>query len=499
MVLRLCIPENMTMKLFEPLNVGGFRIANRVMVPAMVTRLSGEDGLVNRDIVDRYVRYAQGGPGLIVIEAMAVHHAKSGPLLRISDDQFVPGLADLAQRIHDTSDSKVVPQIIHFMKVAKSGWRQTVDMLSLADIDRIVEEFGDAVARAREARFDGAELHAAHAYTLSSFLSRANPRKDEYGGDTLEGRLRLIERIFDNIRRKAGADFPVGVRFLADEFIKDGYTVSDARLIGLRLAQLGAAYLSLSVGGKFEDAVHLPGQVPYPYTGYSGDRCMPGDWYPPMPHVQFSAEVKAFIKSYGYDTPVATAGKISNPDDAERLVAGGAVDIIGIARGLLADPDWPRKVRQGQRDRIVKCDYCNVCKHLDGTHMRVICALWPQGALQAPPDDHSAAAPSWESNGANLTVAVGDGKATLKWNKAAGAARYDVCRTDPLGNDQVIDAVKVTRWEDHNLLAGMSYRYHVRIYGSAGQGGASSNTVTVMLPLPAFAERIHWPHVDRTN
>src|ERR1035441_4352251 len=100
------------------------------MVPAMVTRLSGEDGLVNKDISDRYVRYAQGGAGLIVIEAMAVHTAKSGPLLRISDDQFVPGLADLARRIHDASDSKVVPQIIHFMKVAKSGWRQTIDMLS---------------------------------------------------------------------------------------------------------------------------------------------------------------------------------------------------------------------------------------------------------------------------------------------------------------------------------------------------------------------------------
>jgi 2,4-dienoyl-CoA reductase-like NADH-dependent reductase (Old Yellow Enzyme family) len=369
------------MKLFEPLNIGGMHIANRVMVPAMVTRLSGEDGLVNQDIMDRYDRYAQGGAGLIVIEAMAVHHAKSGPLLRISDDRFVPGLADLARRIHGTSDSKVVPQIIHFMKVAKSGWRQTVDMLSLADIDRIVEEFGDAVARAREARFDGAELHSAHAYTLASFLSRANPRKDEYGGDTLEGRLRLITRIFENIRRKVGEEFPVGVRFLADEFIKDGYTVSDAKLIGLRLAQLGAAYLSLSVGGKFEDAVHLPGQVPYPYTGYSGDRCMPGDWYPPVPHAHFSAEIKSFIRAYGYDTPVATAGKISDPDDAERLVVSGAVDIIGIARGLLADPDWPHKVQRGERDRIVKCDYCNVCKHLDGTHMRVICALWPQGSL----------------------------------------------------------------------------------------------------------------------
>jgi 2,4-dienoyl-CoA reductase-like NADH-dependent reductase (Old Yellow Enzyme family) len=304
----------------------------------------------------------------------------------------------------------VVPQIIHFLKVAKSGWRQTVDMLSLNEIDRIVEEFGDAVARARTAGFDGAELHSAHAYTLASFLSRANPRTDDYG-ETLEGRLHLSTRIFDNIRRKVGNDFPVGVRFLADEFIKDGYTVSDAKLIGLRLAQLGAAYLSLSVGGKFEDAIHVAGQVPYPYTGYSGDRCMPGDWYPAVPHAQFSAEIKTFIMAHGFDTSVATAGKISHPDDAERLVATGAVDIVGIARGLLADPDWPNKVRRGEADRIVQCDYCNVCKHLDGTHMRVICALWPQGSLQAPPDDRGTEVPQWSADGAGLVATVGKGRA----------------------------------------------------------------------------------------
>ena len=252
------------MKLLEPLNIGGMVVPNRIMVPAMVTRLSGEDGFVNQDIVDRYVRYAQGGVGLIVVEAMAVHQSKAGPLLRISDDKFVPGLRDLARRIHDASHSKVVPQIIHFLKVAKSGWRQTVDMLALAEIDRIVEEFGDAVVRAREAGFDGAELHSAHAYTLASFLSRVNPRMDEYGGNTLEGRLRLIGRVFESIRRKVGEDFPVGVRFLADEFIKNGYTVVDAKLIGLRLAELGAAYLSLSVGGKFEDAVHFRARYPIP-------------------------------------------------------------------------------------------------------------------------------------------------------------------------------------------------------------------------------------------
>jgi 2,4-dienoyl-CoA reductase-like NADH-dependent reductase (Old Yellow Enzyme family) len=474
------------MKLFQPLEINGMVIQNRIMVPAMVTRLSGEEGVVNQDIIDRYVRYAQGEAGLIVVEAMAVHHSKSGPLLRISDETFVPGLADLARRIHDTSGSKVVPQIIHFLKVAKSGWRQTVDMLSLEDIDRIVDEFGNAVARAREAGFDGAELHSAHAYTLASFLSRTNKRQDEYGGQTLEGRLRLIGRVLENARGKAGKDFPLGVRFVADEFIKDGYTVNDAKVIALRLAQIGVDYLSLSVGGKFEDAVHLPGQVLYPYTGYSGDRAMPGDWYPPVPHAHFSAEIKAYIKAHGYDTPVATAGKLSNPDDAERLVGSGQVDIIGIARGLLADPDWPKKIRNDERDRVIQCDYCNVCKHLDGTHSRVICSLWPQGSLQAPADDPTVNAPQWGPSGANLTATAGKGTITLKWTKAPGAARYDVCRADPVGQVRLEDAVKVTRWEDSNVLAGTRYRYYVRAYAATGQGSPPSNTVFVELPLPDY-------------
>jgi hypothetical protein len=119
----------------------------------------------------------------------------------------------------------------------------------------------------------------------------------------------------------------------------------------------------------------------------------------------------------------------------------------------------------------------------------VICALWPQGSLQAPPDDRSTEAPRWNAEGAKLTATMGEGKAMLKWNKAAGAVRYDVCRTDPLGNVEIADAVKVTRWEDHGLLAGMPYRYHVCAYGAAGQGGATSNTVTVSLPMPDLAAR----------
>ena len=474
------------MKLFEPLAIGGMVIPNRIMVRAMVTRLSGEDGFVNQAISDRYAGYAAGGVGLVVVEAMAVHHAKSGPLLRISEDKYVPGLADMVKRIHDTSDSKVVPQIIHFMKVARTGWRQTVDTLALQEIDAIVEQFGDAVRRARGAGSAGAELHAAHAYTLASFLSRANRRSGEYGGDSLEGRLRLIGRGMENIRRKVGADFPVCIRIDSEQFIRDGYTVEDSKLIALRLAQLGFGYISLSVGGKFEDAIHKPGEVPYPYTGYSGDRAMPGNWYPPMVHAHLAAEIRSFVRAKGYQVPIAVAGKISDPDDAESVIAGGKADIVAIARGLLADPYWPTKVRAGQRDRIVQCDYCNVCKALDGAHRTVICALWPQGSIQAPKDDPTVQAPQWTQPETNLTAIAKESRVELKWPKAAGATTYQVYRADAQGDPEMIDAVKVTFWINNGVLGGHTYRYFVRPCAATGKPGQRSNTAKVEVPAPDY-------------
>jgi len=476
------------MKLLEPIDINGMQVPNRIVVPAMVTRLSGSDGFVNDDIIDRYVRYAEGETGLIVVEAMAVHQSKSGPLLRVSDDKFIPGLAELARRVHDTSDSKVVPQIIHFLKVARSGWRQTLDMLSTQDIEQIIEEFGDAFARAREAGFDGAEVHSAHAYTLSSFLSRANPRTDEYSGQTLEGRLRMTGRVMENIRRKAGDDFPVGIRFVADEFIKGGYTVKDAKLLALRMAQLGFDYLSLSVGGKFEDAVHVDGQVLYPYTGYSGDRCMPGARYPDMTHAHLGGEIKAFLNEHGHNVPVMVAGKISKPADAERLVSEGTVDMVAIARGLLADPDMPKKIRLGQEDQIVKCDYCNVCKHQDGTHRPVRCFLWPTGASQAPAYNSTNRTPHWDQEDDVLSVKMIDGTAELRWAKAEGdPVYYDVYRADDQGEVAVIDAVKVRRWVDEEIMAGRQYHYHVRACGPTGRASAPSNSVIVDPQMPDFA------------
>lgn len=478
------------MKLLEPLDINGMVLPNRVAVPAMVTRLSGEDGFVNQPIIDRYVRYAQGHVGLIVVEATAIHTSKSGPLLRLSADEFIPGHRDLVRQVHDASDSRIVPQIIHFLKVARSGWRQTIDSLTTEDIDRIVEQFGEAAARAREAGYDGVELHSAHAYTLSSFLSRRNPRRDEYDGRTLEGRLAMFGRVMQSVRRHVGNDWPVGVRFLAEEAIKEGYTVEEAKLIALRMAQLGVDYISLSVGGKFEDAVHREGQPLYPYTGYSGDRCMPGDWYPPLPHAHLAAAVKQYINAKGFHVPVISVGKISDPADAERLLQTGEADMIGMARQLLADPDWVKKVEEQRADQIVRCIYCNVCKQLDENFKEVTCFLWPKGLQQAPPDAVDGDAPRWPEGGAGLTATVERGQVKLSWNRALPGttpiAGYNVYRAEDDGVARVTEAVKSTKHTDRVVLGGLRYTYYVRGHDAAGRATPPSEVIRLEMPLPIF-------------
>jgi len=473
-------------KLMAPLAINSMVIPNRVIVPAMVTRLSGDDGFVNQAIMDRYVRFAEGHVGLIVVEATAIHNAKSGPLLRLSDDKFIAGHKELVDRVHGAGPSKIVPQIIHFMKVARSGWRQTLDMLSVEDVRAIIRQFGAAACRVREAGYDGVELHAAHAYTLASSLSRLNRRRDRYDGHTLEGRLALFGDVYSEVRAMVGEDFPVGVRFLADEMIKDGYTLEDSRLIALRMAQLGCDYISLSVGGKFEDAVYHEGRPLYPYTGYSGDRCMPGALYPALPHIEYPTQIRSYLRAKGYDTPVVAIGKISAPVDAERVLQEGRGDMIGMARQLLSDPDWPKKVSAGREDEILRCIYCNVCKQLDENFKQVTCFLWPKGALQAPGEDICADRPSWP-DGAGLTARVEKGMVRLTWTPARGprVLGYDIYRAEDQGTVTCIEAKKSTKFDDRTVLGGLSYTYYVRAFGEAGAPSRPSNSVRIDMPWAA--------------
>ena len=296
----------------------------------------------------------------------------------------------------------------------------------------------------------------------------------------------MFGKVFTRVRAAVGDDFPVGARFLAEEAIKDGYGLPDSQRIALRMAQLGADYISLSVGGKFEDAVHREGHPLYPYTGYSGDRCMPGDWYPPLPHAHLAAGIKLYVNAKGYAVPIISVGKISDPDEAESLLRDGKADLIGMARQLLADPDWVRKVAERRPEAIIRCIYCNVCKQLDENFKLVSCFLWPKGATQAPHDDRRSAGPSWPP-GAELKAAAETGTIRLTWSRATGEiAGYDIHRAEDSGLARVIEAVKSAKFKDDQVLGGLGYSYYVTAYDSSGRHSPPSNVVKIAMPIPDF-------------
>jgi 2,4-dienoyl-CoA reductase-like NADH-dependent reductase (Old Yellow Enzyme family) len=424
-------------------------LPNRIWLPAMVTWRGSPDGFVTPAVREIYLRYARGGAGMLVLEATGVRDVPSGPLLRLSHERYVPGLRALVSALRVHTDALIVPQIIDFLKIARRrptraylhdsvrrghlpvevlalsdaefeaqlahwlpepraqrdflfGYRQTIEDLDAAEIRRIPGWFASAARRAREAGFDGVELHYAHAYTLASFLSSSNGRRDEYGG-SLANRLRLPLEVLAAVRAEVGHDFVVGCRYLGSEDVLQadggiaGTTLEEACLLGVELARAGLDFLSVSRGGRFEDARQPPvDEAAYPYTGHSGHACIPrrkGE--PAGVNVFQAAAVRAALHAAGLaHVPVVTAGRIGTRGLAESILRAGQADLIGMARALLADPDLPRKWR-AQADAAVRaCVFCPYCEQEDQHHRTVTCTLWPK----APGDHRRRLTPSvWDA------------------------------------------------------------------------------------------------------
>lgn len=374
------------MKLFEPISINHkLKVDNHIMMPPVVTRLATTEGHVTDALIDRYLLYATGGTGIVVIEAVSVKKQKSGQLLRLNDDEFILGLKALVTRVHDGSTAKIAPQIIHFLKIARSGYRQKVEDLTIEEINEIPTLFANAAYRARQAGFDAVELHFAHAYTMASFLSRHNKRNDDYGG-SLKKRLRLPLEVVAACRKAVGEDFVLGARMNGDEFTLGGNSLHQTRAIALRLAESGLDYLSVSAGGKFEDAVYTKGESLDPYTGYSGHRTMPPKWMPEKVNVYLASEIKKTLNDKGYQIPVITAGRIPTAQVAEQILQNNEADMVAVARPLLSDPYWTNKSKDGREKEILKCIYCNKCREAEGSFEEVTCFQWKKkdGTIQIP-------------------------------------------------------------------------------------------------------------------
>lgn len=444
--------------LYTPVKIGKLEARNRGWVPAMVPWRATDDGFVTQQNLDWYRRFAEGRPGVLVVEATGVRDIPSGPLLRIGDDRFLPGLRQLVDVVKEASrgETLLFIQIIDFLTVKRRpekakyvqrflnvddyhrgvlaeitgssewlsaqesdvrdflqqaddetlgvvlrprelealqfGYRERVSDMELEHVRELPRElppiFAAAANRARAAGFDGVELHYAHAYTMAGFLSAQNDRTDGYGGSR-ENRVRLPLEVYRAVRERVGDDYVVGVRFLADEVIAGGSRLEDAVYYAKEFAAAGFDFLSLSKGGKFEDAQQPKvGQAVYPYTGQSGYECMPtvlSDAVGPFGrNVPLVATIKKAVNESGFETPVIAAGGISTFEEAEEILSKGQADIVGMARQALADPDWFVKVKLGRGDEVRRCTYTNYCEALDQAHRPVTCKLWDRVGLDEP-------------------------------------------------------------------------------------------------------------------
>jgi 2,4-dienoyl-CoA reductase (NADPH2) len=361
-------------RLFSPLTVGGLELKNRLTMAPLYTGYAGETGAVTPVLLEHYRLMAASGVALVVVEnACTDYPVAAGSLrqLRADSDDRIEGLARLAAVIkaegavaclqihHGGRYAKAAPEPVAPSPVEFGG--KVPRALETDEIPGVARKFAETARRAKEAGFDMVELHGGTGYLLSEFISpRTNLRTDRYGG-SLENRCRFPCEVVVAIKEEVG-DFPIGYRFLADEWLPNGLTLKESVPAAALVAESGVAYLS--VMGGCHESYRLPEVAKASeVSGYM---------------VDLAAAVKA-----GVDIPVIAAGRIDSGALAEEIIADGRADLIGLARVLWTDPEWPAKVREGLEDEIIHCDCQDACNKQIAQGKALLCARWPREKHQA--------------------------------------------------------------------------------------------------------------------
>ena len=339
------------------------------MLP-MARQFQGFNGEVTQKTIDYYAERAKGGVGLIILGSTRVfppgHQFYTPASLNIGDDRYIPGHCDLVQAIH-AHGAKVAIQFGHIggqtvhQSVAASDVQQFFcdgtayckpRPITRDEIYDMFEWFGQGALKAKTAGYDMIEIHAAHGYLLSGFLSpKLNLRTDEFGG-SLENRVSIIVKLIQQIKRMVGDDFPVGVRISADDFVEGSIDLGESPRVARILEEAGADVISVSAGSH--ETQHLSNDI----------MRMDEDFKRPL----FEAVKKEL------DIPIIVGGGYRNPDRADKIVADGVADFLGMARSFLADPDWPQKAREGRVEDIRRCVSCGECLYQRGGKF-----TWPHG------------------------------------------------------------------------------------------------------------------------
>lgn len=350
----------MLKELFKPVEIGGLKLKNRIVMPAMVTDYADPLGGATQRLIDYHVARARGGVGLQIVEAADITGERMVGRLTIHSDYFIPGLRDLTEAVQEWG-GRIAIQLNH------TGLRGNLpgpDDLTAEEIEQRIEAFVAAAVRAEAAGFDAVEFHGAHGYLISSFLSPlTNHRNDRFGGDLLR-RTTFATEVLRRARGALGPNFPIIFRYNGSDYIEGGLTVDDAEAIAPLLSEAGADALHISAGvGIYASDTSFRSQKSYRWM-------VPPMAFPRGCLVPLAAQVKRSAK-----VPVIAVGRINDVLLAEEILAQGQADLVAMGRALLADPDLPRKAAAGQRAEIRKCFACMWCHRHIRMNYRLRCAV----------------------------------------------------------------------------------------------------------------------------
>jgi len=365
-------------KLFQPIFINSLHLKNRLIMPTLDPGFAGEGGRVNQRLIDYLIRRARGGISFIMVgPAVFDPRGVSGTFeYRIYLEEILEGLFRLVEALHRCgipvglqlhhAGRQANPELIEGSPVAPSAISCPVRKfapraLTVPEIEEIVWQYGIYARKIKEAGFDAVEVHGSHGYLIGEFLSPyANARTDHYGGN-LENRSRFAREVVREVRRNVGQDFPIFFRIPGEEHVPGGLTQEETPLIARKMEEAGADAIDVSAGN---------------YRA--------AEWIvPPMTLPQGCNLPAARAIRLKVKIPVIVAGRINGPELAEEILQEGGADLIAMGRGLLADPDLPRKAQEGRLKEIRRCIACNVCIESLFQEKEIVCTVNPEVGREA--------------------------------------------------------------------------------------------------------------------
>jgi 2,4-dienoyl-CoA reductase-like NADH-dependent reductase (Old Yellow Enzyme family)/thioredoxin reductase len=393
-------------RLFQPGKIGTLAVPNRIVMAPMVTHFA-EAGATSDRMIGYYAERAKGGAGLLVLEAAYPRRVGHPGRVYIWGDAFIPGLKRLTDEVHRCGGKMAIEinpsrgradeaDPISASPVPHPVTGRIPRALTVEEIRGLEEDFGQSVARAREAGFDAVMIHGGTGYLISEFLSpRINLRKDAYGGD-IRGRARLAVEMVLEAKKKGGKDYPIIMRLAASERVEGGVPLEDIQETCRFIEEAGV------------DAIDVVSGV-----AESNEWVVPSLYFPLACNLPLAEEIKKRVS-----IPVMVAGRINDPALAEEILEKKKADFLVMGRALLADPYFPAKAREGKPEEIRKCIACLRCIESFSAGIPLVCAVNPLVGRERDPE------PGVEKK--KKVVVVGGGPAGLQAALTAAERGHEV-------------------------------------------------------------------------